>query len=261
MYPRMGFDEGEITALRRDATGEVGQDDLVEEPDGGVPPTFPPRRDEGSAPKRIARKPDRARRAREWLEECKRELDLEPDTRRAGRLYFEMARTCEGDLEDERRALQYYQEALARTPDYVPAIRAARRLLVGARMFTEALALFDAEARVTRQARDKATLFFLKGRLLEDVVGNRDAAETAYQTAHALDRSHAAILRATEQRSFANKKWSEVDRNLAELANAAASDESHRAALIIRRAQLLESRQGRPCLLYTSDAADDWLVV
>jgi tetratricopeptide (TPR) repeat protein len=242
----MGFDDGDITALRRDATQELGQDDLVDEPEGGVPPTFSPDREEGSAPKRIASRQDRSRRARAWLEECERELALKPDTRRAGRLYFEMARACEDELEDNRRALQHYQASLERTPDYIPAIRAARRLLVGNRMFTEALELFDAEARVTRQARDKATLFFLKGRLLEDVIGNRDAAENAYQTAHALDRSHAAILRATEQRSFANEKWSEVDRNLAELANAAASDESHRAALIIRRAQLLEIRQGRP---------------
>ncbi len=157
-----------------------------------------------------------------------------------------MARTCETALEDNRRALQHYQAALERAPDYVPAIRAARRLLVGTRMFAEALALFDAEARVTRHPRDKATLFFLKGRLLEDVLGNREAAEEAYHTARALDRSHAAILGATEQRSFAKQSWADVDRNLAELANAAASDDSHRAALIIRRAQLLESRQQRP---------------
>ena len=157
-----------------------------------------------------------------------------------------MARTCEGPLKDTRRALQYYQATLERSPDYVPAIRAARRLLLGARMFTEALELFDAEARVTRQPRDKAILFLLKGRLLEDVLGNREAAGEAYHTARALDRSHAAILRATEQRSFAKCAWPEVDRNLAELANAAGADHEHRAALIIRRAQLLESRQERP---------------
>ncbi|MDH3728866.1 MAG: tetratricopeptide repeat protein, partial [Myxococcales bacterium] len=135
---------------------------------------------------------------------------------------------------------------LERAPDYVPAIRATRRLLLGARMFPDALALFDAEARVTRQSRDKATLFLLKGRLLEDVLGNREAAEEAYQTARALDRTHAAILHATEQRAFAKQTWEDVDRNLAELANAAASDDNLRAALLIRRAQLLESRQQRP---------------
>ena len=107
-------------------------------------------------------KVDRARRARDWLEECERELRDQPDVRRAARLYFEMARTCEGPLKDTRRALQYYQATLERSPDYVPAIRAARRLLLGARMFTEALALFDAEARVTRQPRDKATLVLVE---------------------------------------------------------------------------------------------------
>lgn len=240
----MAFEEGDITALRRDATQELGQDDLVEEPDSARPPAPPPGR-----PETTPRKPtqaDRTRRARDWIEECERELQDQPDVRRAARLYFEMARTCEGPLKDTRRALQYYQATLERSPDYVPAIRAARRLLLGARMFTEALALFDAEARVTRQPRDKATLFLLKGRLLEDVLGNREAAEDAYHTARALDRTHAAILRATEQRSFAKQTWPNVDRNLAELANAAASDDAHRAALNIRRAQLLETRQQRP---------------
>ncbi|MEM8609123.1 MAG: tetratricopeptide repeat protein [Myxococcota bacterium] len=157
-----------------------------------------------------------------------------------------MARRCAQPLKDARRALQYYQASLERAPDYVPAIRAARRPLHGARMFSDALTLFDAEARVTRQPRDKATLFLLKGRLLEDVLGNREGAEEAYQTAHALDRTHAAILVATEQRAFAKQTWKDVDRHLADLANAVASDDRHRAALIVRRAQLLESRQERP---------------
>ena len=241
----MAVEERDITLLRVETTQELEQDDLVEEPDSARPPAVPDRDDD--APVRHAyTKVDRARRARDWVEECERELRDQPDARRAARLYFEMARSCEGPLKDTRRALQYYQATLERSPDYVPAIRAARRLLLGARMYTEALALFDAEARVTRHPRDKATLFLLKGRLLEDVLGNREAASEAYHTARALDRSHAAILRATEQRSFAQRAWPDVDRNLAELANSAAADDAHRSALIIRRAQLLESRQERP---------------
>ena len=243
----MGVEDGDIAALGQELTQELGQDDLVEDTDRGGPPSPPPSLVEGAPPKPPPQTAaDRMRRAREWVEECERELRSQPDIRRAARLYFEMARSCESPLKDARRALQYYQAALERAPDYVPAIRATRRLLLGARMFPDALALFDAEARVTRQPRDKATLFLLKGRLLEDVLGNREAAEEAYQTARALDRTHAAILHATEQRAFAKQTWKDVDRHLAELANAAASDDNHRAALIIRRAQLLESRQQRP---------------
>ncbi len=242
----MVFEDGDNTVLRREVTQTLGQDDLVDEPDEALPPSPPdvpaPRR-----PRKAALSDaDRTRRARDWIAECERELSEQPDARRAARLYFEMGRSCEGPLKDGRRALEYYQATLERAPDYVPAIRATRRLLLGGRMYSEALPLFDAEARVTRQPSDKATLYLLKGRLLEDVLGNREAAEQAYLTARALDRSHAAILRATEQRSFAKQSWPDVDRNLAELANAATSDDGHRAALIIRRAQLLESRQQRP---------------
>ncbi len=246
MRATMGLENGDITALRRELTQELGQDDLVEEPDHG-PPNPPPAFAHDVRSKPPPRTPvEQVRRAREWVEECERELRDQPDIRRAARLYFEMARTCERPLRDARRALQYYQAAFERAPDYIPAIRATRRLLLGSRMFPDALALFDAEVRVTRQPRDKATLFLLKGRLLEDVLGNREAAEEAYQTARALDRSHAAILHATEQRAFAKRTWADVDRNLAELANAAASDGNHRAALMVRRAQLVESRQERP---------------
>lgn len=242
----MAFEKGDITALRREATEELAQDELVPESDNPAPPMPPPHHPSKLPPPPPTRPPaDRSRQAREWLEECERELQEQDDARRAARLCFEMARTCEGPLRDSRRALEYYQATLERAPDYVPAIRAARRLLIGARMFADALALFDAEVRVTRQPRDKATLLLLKGRLLEDVLGNREAAEEAYQTARALDRSRAAVLQATGQRAFAKQTWPEVDRALAELANAASGDDAHRAALIIRRAQLLESRQAR----------------
>ena len=242
----MVFEDGDNTVLRREVTQTLGQDDLVDEPDAPLPPS-PPDAPEPRTPRKAALSDaDRTRRARDWIAECERELSEQPDARRAARLYFEMGRSCEGPLKDGRRALEYYQATLERAPDYVPAIRATRRLLLGGRMYSEALPLFDAEARVTRQPSDKATLYLLKGRLLEDVLGNREAAEQAYLTARALDRSHAAILRATEQRSFAKQSWPDVDRNLAELANAATSGDGHRAALIIRRAQLLESRQQRP---------------
>lgn len=243
----MGREKGDITALRHELTQELRPDDLVEDPEG-APPSPPPSLVKPREPTEVrpVSQADNMRRGRQWVEECERELRDNPDVRRAARLYFEMARTCEQPLKDARRALQYYQACLERAPDYVPAIRAARRLLLGARMFPDALALFDAEARVTRQPGDKATLFLLKGRLLEDVLGNREAAEEAYQTARALDRTDAAILLATEQRAFAKQTWKDVDRHLADLANTFASDDPHRAALIVRRAQLLESRQERP---------------
>ncbi len=255
----MGAEETDISELGREPTTELGQDDLrvlagtrMKPP--SVPsdaptterPVVPERPAPAAKPTRSRAPSDELRRAREWLDECQRELQTQPEKRRASRLHFEMARVCETSLKDPRRALEHYQSAVEHAPDYVPAIRAARRLLLGARMYPAALELFDAEARVTRQARHKAALYLLKGRLLEDVLGNREAAEEAYQTAKALDRTDATVLRATGQRAFANGTWQELDRNLAALANAASSDEAHRAALIIRRAQLLESRQQRP---------------
>ena len=103
----MGFEEGDIGALRREATQELAQDDLVLESDLAHPPTRPPTPPNRRPAKRGGSAVDRLRRAREWLDQCERELREQPERRRVARLYFEMARTCEGPLEDSRRALEY----------------------------------------------------------------------------------------------------------------------------------------------------------
>jgi hypothetical protein len=83
----MAFEEGDITLLRRDAVQELGQDDLVEEPEVRNPPAVPGRVS-GAPPKPVPAKVDGARRARDWVEECEQELRDQPDVRRAAWLYF-----------------------------------------------------------------------------------------------------------------------------------------------------------------------------
>jgi tetratricopeptide (TPR) repeat protein len=176
---------------------------------------------------------------------CEAELATTTDPPRAARLHFEIGRLCESALGDLRRAATHYQEALAKAPDHVGAIRGARRVLIARKSFQAGLALFDAEARLLPDPRRKSALFLAKGRLLEDVLGQRAEAREAYAMAHDLDRTDVAALHALAQHDLASEQWEALARDVERIANAVAGDPRHRAALIALRARLFEHRLGQ----------------
>lgn len=177
------------------------------------------------------------------IRSCEEELGKNPPALKAARLHFEIARLYESPLRDLRRAAAHYQEALQRAPEHIPTIRGARRLLIARKGFQAALPLFDSEARITADPRRKAGLFLAKGRLLEDVLGSKDEAIKCYRTALELDRSDASILKAIEQYELDHEEWDALARTYERAANAVSADPRHRAALIVQRARLLESRR------------------
>jgi len=175
---------------------------------------------------------------------CEDELSRTDDPRRAALLHFEVARLAESALGDLRRAAAHYAEALERNPEHLPTIRGARRVWLARKQAQQALPLFDAEARITADPRQKAALFHRKGRVLEDVLKQRDAARHAYATALELDRSDAGILKAMEQAETDAGHWDDLSRTFEREANAVARDPAHRAAIIVERARLVEHRRG-----------------
>jgi tetratricopeptide (TPR) repeat protein len=181
-----------------------------------------------------------------FVRACEAELATNPDALRAARLHFEIARLSETPLGDLRRAGAHYQEALSRSPDHVPAIRGARRVLIARKSYQGALALFDSEARVTSDPHKKASLLYAKGRLLEDVMGLKGEARDAYAAALELDRGDPSLLKALEQCEAASDSWPALGRTYERTANAVAGDPKHRAALVVERARLVEQRLGEP---------------
>lgn len=182
-------------------------------------------------------------RARMLAEACEAELAKNPAAPRAARLHFELARLHESPLYDLRRAAAHYQEAYARAPEHLPTIRGMRRVLIARRNYQNALPLFDAEIRVTADPRRKASLYYAKGRFLEDALGNRDEARKVYTTAIELDRSATAILKAVEHSEFDAGAWDALARTYEKEATATGSDNRYRAQLVVRRARLLEQKK------------------
>src|SRR5439155_5636999 len=94
---------------------------------------------------------------------CETELATGPDPLRAARLHYEIARayeTASGWLED---AAKHYRESLERAPEYLPAIRGARRTDLARDNVEAALAHFDAEDKLTSSRKRKAMLAYQKG--------------------------------------------------------------------------------------------------
>jgi tetratricopeptide (TPR) repeat protein len=176
------------------------------------------------------------------VEAWERELLELTDPLRRARLHFEIARQHElgGDF---RKAAHHYQEALAKMPEHVPSIQGARRALLAQKSYKEALPLFDAEARVTRDPKGRAAIHVAKGRVLEDLLGQKVEARAQYAVALDLDRSDRSALRALEQADLDAGAYVELARTYEKAANAASGDPHHRAALVAMRARIAEIRQ------------------
>jgi len=172
------------------------------------------------------------------------QLSREKDPLRLGRLHYELARLYESPLRDLGNASDHYQKAYALCPDHLPTLRGARRVMVAKKAFQAALPLFDAESRFTSDPALKAVLSFEKGRVLEEHLGQKRDAREAYVAALELDPQNATYLKALERTDLAAKAWDALDKTYEKTASAVAADPRHRAALLVQRAQLIESKKG-----------------
>jgi tetratricopeptide (TPR) repeat protein len=175
------------------------------------------------------------------VDACVRELGNAHDEVRAARLHFEIARSSQ----DAGQALEHYQAALAKLPTHQPSIRAARRLLLALGRVKDALRLFDAEIGLTGDTREQATLQHAKGRALEDLSGEVADARECYRKAVELDATNPSLIRALEQAERRLEAWEPLTEAGQHAANAVAGDARMRAALLVERARLLESRLRR----------------
>ncbi|MFT3921504.1 MAG: tetratricopeptide repeat protein [Myxococcales bacterium] len=180
--------------------------------------------------------------ARALIARCEALLGEQPTPQRAARLHYELARLWEHPLGDAKKAVSHYQQALERAPDHLPTIRGLRRGLIARRSLRQAADLYDAEARLTPDPQHKARLLYAKGRLLEDGLALRQEAHRVYSTALALAPSDTVVLKALEQCEFLSEAWPDLAQTLARQANALEADTKQRAALLVQRAQLLETR-------------------
>jgi tetratricopeptide (TPR) repeat protein len=180
-------------------------------------------------------------RIRSVQEVCEAELKLKPDPVRAARLHF----TIGSAQTDPTAALRCFHQALAQAPDFLPAIRAARALELERGQVAAAAKLFDAEVRLTENERQRAMLHYVKGCAFLDLQGDHEAARAAFVEAAQLDPQSPTILKALQHAELRAKDWGRLAEALALEANAVDEDPRHRAAVMAKRARLVERRLRR----------------
>ncbi len=181
--------------------------------------------------------------AKQLVSACEAELQGETDERRKARLHFEIARLCEGPLRDVARALTHYQESRKLAPEHVPTLQGARRVLMARKSYQSALELADAELRITADPEHKAALLLEKGRVLADLLGRRDEAKECFLTALELSPNEPSLLKALEQIHAEARDYKAVATVLGRVAETVHADSRLRAALLLSRARILETRE------------------
>jgi cellulose synthase operon protein C len=179
--------------------------------------------------------------AHQLIATCEDELAAGPDAAVAARYHYEIAHTYETVLGDAPAARDHYQKALAADREHLAALRSLRRLLVDDGDVEGALRLLDDELPLVSEPTRKARLHYERGRLFEDLQNNRAAARAAYRTAIELCPNDPLIIHAAARCAREDSDWPELADLYQKLANAAA-DPRHRAALVVERARLLETR-------------------
>ena len=170
------------------------------------------------------------------------ELGGKPDLFRAARLHYEIGRLWEHPIGDLAKAATAYQKSLGLSADHLPSLVGARRVLLAQRDYAKALPLFDAEVKISADPSHKAALIYAKGRVLEDSMGKEPEARAAYASALELAPANASVLKALERIDHRTSNWSGLEKVYGRVASSVELDPRHRAAIIIRRAHLLETR-------------------
>ena len=169
----------------------------------------------------------------------------ETDDRQGALLHQQIGRLYEMPLADLPNAIRHFQIALKKDPSNIAVIQDARRALLNKKSYVAALELYDPEIRLSADPREKATLLLEKGLLLQDTMGKAKEARPVLRNAQDLDRANPTILQVLAAHFNDSKSASELDACLEHSANGVAADAGHRAAIVARRAEIVERDLGQ----------------
>jgi tetratricopeptide (TPR) repeat protein len=184
-----------------------------------------------------------ATRAEDFLKRAEHELPTKAHPAMRARIRFECGRLCESVLGKPDEAISHYRKALVDNGSHVPSIRALRRLLLSKSEYGSAVPLYDAQIAATRAPAARAALLYEKGRLLEDRLGQRREGREAFAAALELNPGDAALLKAVVRAEVGAKAWDALDKTVEQSIAGVKNDARHRAALLVDRARIAESRR------------------
>ncbi|MBI4508338.1 MAG: hypothetical protein HY698_01800 [Deltaproteobacteria bacterium] len=187
-----------FSADRLENTQDQARGDAAQKPPNGVPPPpLPP-----AATATILDQAIADAQSEDWksrADELVAELDRETNREHAALLACELGELLERKLKDEGAAVKAHARALQLDPALRPNLWSIRRVFYRRGLWPNLLKLIDAETRFAGSDSERADLHVEKGHILEDRVGDRAAAKSAYDRAIALDSRHLPALLARER--------------------------------------------------------------
>lgn len=215
---------------------------LSKPPDANALPQISP----PEAPPQVIRTPEEQKLsdsphvidAHKMIDFCKQELAGRVDNHRAARLYYEIGNYYETILNDIQSAFEHYQTAYKFQKDHRPSIQGARRTLIDAHRFQDAIPFFDGELPLISDPNKRAQLMLAKGLLLEHDLHQRDQALNVYMEAISLDSTNLDLLRAIGRCQFLGQGWGVLDLTYHRISGIVEGEPTYRAAIIAERAKL-----------------------
>ncbi len=248
---------GERRESTAEASGDASDDDAISQslPTQVLPPvtTVQPLTEPDAQPTQFD-VPAGERHASPWTAERQRETMLQhaqqlvelfesqiarkPSKQREGRLHYEVARVYESPLQQFDEAARHFEHAARLMPQHVPSLRGARRVLLTLGRYKQALKLYDAEIEATGESSQRASLYFQKGRLLAERLGQKADARAAFEQAAECSPNRLDVLKALAVAEEQAAAWRKLVGALERAANAAASFPAERAAYLGQMARV-----------------------
>lgn len=155
-------------------------------------------------------------------------------------LLEKIARLLEERLGDRDGSIGAYERILALVPDHLPTIRRLQRLYEETARWTDVIRLIEREAEVVGDQRQVIALLHRTCEILEDPVGDKDAAIEAYRRVLALQPNYLPALKALGKLYHQKGKWTELVEMYRMELEVTESPE-HTVALLLKMGELFET--------------------
>ncbi len=196
------------------------------------------------AQKALTRLYEKSGKIGELCEMYEREIAATRDRDQRIALWTQVAQLADERLGDVDRAVRAYLAVIEEAPDHLPTIRALARLCERSQRWRELIWAHELEAGLAGDQKQVISLLHRNCEILEEFLGDKDAAIEAYRKVLSLSPSYLPALKALGRLYAQKGRWEELAAMYRQEADVAVSaDET--AALIYKIGELLEDKLGR----------------
>ncbi|MHB8418036.1 MAG: tetratricopeptide repeat protein [Myxococcales bacterium] len=196
------------------------------------------------AQKALSRLYEKSGKIGELCEMYEREIAATRDRDQRIALWTQVAQLADERLSDVDRAVRAYLAVIEEAPDHLPTIRALARLCERAQRWRQLIWAHELEAGLAGDQKQVISLLHRNCEILEEFIGDKDAAIEAYRKVLSLSPSYLPALKALGRLLAQKGRWEELAAMYRQEAEVAVSAEET-AALVYKIGELLENKLGR----------------